>query len=139
MELRSRFRLSFAWGLPLFAAFSSGSVYVAFHLVLKVPQEKLVSPEVVFSSSTVVFVILLWFAVKYRLSHPGNSTFMIAAVCGYVLAFNLMVAHYLIKLNIQSPRDAIGIIVCSIVIFCFGALVGFRKRLKGRSGSTSPD
>jgi len=104
-----------------------------------VRQQKLVLPELAFSGSVVAFVILLYFAVKYRLSHSGNSTFMVAAGCGYALAFNLLVAHYLVKLDIKSPRDALGIMICSVVIFCFGALVGFRKKSKGRSAPTSPD
>jgi len=139
MERRLRLRLSLAWGLPPLAAFSSGFVYFAFHLILKVSQEKLVLPELAFSGSTVVFVMLLYFAIKYRISHAGNSIFMVAAICGYVLTLNLLVAHYLVKLNIEPPRDALGIMICSLVLFSFGALIGIRKRLKGRSASTTPD
>jgi hypothetical protein len=133
----------FAWGLPLVAAGTSGLVYVVFHSILRVPQEMLFWSELAFSGITVMFIILIFWAIEYRISHDGDIRLMIVVVCGYFVSFNLLAAHYMIKLDLLAPRDAFGSVTVALVLFfasmLFSILRRSRQTARGSRGERSPE
>jgi hypothetical protein len=120
---------SFAWGLPLVAAWSAGFVYAVFHLILGVPREKLASPVLAFSGITTAFVILIPWAIRYRISHHGDRKYMIAVISGYFLVFDLLVGVYTVKLRVLLPRDAVAIVIIAILLFCVSMLISLFRKL----------
>jgi hypothetical protein len=115
------------------------SVYVLFHLILKVPLRSLISASLVAGGATLLLGPLLFCARRYSANHNDDKRVFVLVAAVYFIALTLIGLHYAVTFNLLSPH--VGFVL-SIMLTIFHSLMAgltilLNRSLRGGSGSLS--